>query len=190
MTKLWDIVKTVGSGIIREAVPGGGLIVQAVNAFLPDEQKLPDTATGADIGQAVATLPADQRSAVMQKEFDVDITQIKESNSTVRAMLEHDTANPHSTRPKIALGAFNLVAFVTLVIVSMWAYGILAGKADIISAVSEGWPFVLTTIGPFVTLLLAYFGVLRNEHKQKMNAAVGNSSGGIAGLISLLTKKG
>ena len=97
--KLWDIVKTVGGSVVRNAVPGGGLLVDVVNEFLPDDKKLPAEATGSDIASAVDSLPAEQRAQLMAREFDVDITQIQESNSTLRAMLDADTKTPHTTRP-------------------------------------------------------------------------------------------
>lgn len=188
--KILDIVKKVGLGIVREVVPGGGLLVDAVNELLPDDKKLPSNATGRQIGEAVASLPPDQRAAVIEKEFDVEITEIKESHSTVRAMLEHDAANPHSTRPAIARGAFQVVTAVTLIIVSVWAVGVLTDNAELVAAVMDGWPFVLSTVAPFVVLLQAYFGVLKQENRDKLQAASGSSPvGGIAGILSAIIKK-
>ena len=100
MTKLMDIIKTVGAGIIRETVPGGGLLLGAINAILPADKKLPDTATGQDIDYVIKGLPAESRAAILDKEFDVELTQIKESYSTLRVMLEQDAKNQHSTRPE------------------------------------------------------------------------------------------
>lgn len=188
--KIWDIIKTVGSGVIREVVPGGGLIVGAINEFLPNDKKLPTTATGTDIDNAIASLPPAERSALLEKELDVDITQIKESHGTVRAMLESDAANPHSTRPYIAKGAFLVIAFVILLASSAWSYGVFTGKKDTVSIVVDGWQFILAMIGPLVTLLWAYFGVLKTEHKNRLDAANGTSNpSGITGLISSMLKR-
>ncbi len=96
---IWGIIKSVGGAVVRNAVPGGGLIVDAVNALLPDDAKLPTDATGHDIKRAVEALPPEQRAAIEQKRFDVEIAQIRQENSTVRAMLEADTKTPHTTRP-------------------------------------------------------------------------------------------
>ena len=126
----------------------------------------------------------------MEKEFDVSITQIKESNSTVRAMLESDTKNPHTTRPYIAKGAFHVVAFVVIVTISVWAYGVFIRDDDLVKTVMGGWQFVLAVIGPLVTLLWAYFGVLKQEHKNKLDAANGSSTpAGIAGILSSIIKR-
>ena len=190
MTKLFDILKTVGAGIIREVVPGGGLIVEAVNAFLPADKKLPAEATGPEVNAAVASLPGPERAAVMGKEFDVDLTRIKEGNETLRAMLEHDAENPHSTRPAIARGAFRVVAFVCILVVSVWAVAVLTGKDSTVEAVTDGWPFVAAVIAPLVTLLWAYFGVLKQEHKNKLNAAGGTSpAGSVVGILASLLKR-
>lgn len=189
--KLWDIVKTVGGQVIKNTVPGGGLIVDALNAILPGDKKLPSDATGDQINEAVQSLPPEQRAALLDKEFDVELTQIKESNSTLRTMLESDAKNQHSTRPYIAKGAFQVVGFVTLLTSSIWGYAIATGKAEIVKATVSGWPFILSVIGPLVTLLLAYFGVLKKEQKDRLDAASGSTSpAGLVGVISGLFKKG
>jgi hypothetical protein len=186
---IWDIVKTVGSGVLA-TMPGGPLVLGAVNALLPDDQKLPETATGQQIGDAVATLPPEARAELLNKEFEVDITQIKESHSTVRVMLESDAKNPHSTRPYIAKHSFHVIAFAVVVAVSIWGYGVWTKDSTLVKAVVDGWPFILAVIGPFVILLRAYFGVLKNEHKNRLDAAGGKSTpSGIAGIISALTTR-
>ena len=188
--KLWDVVKTVGTGLISATVPGAGLLIGAVNEFLPEDKKLPPTATGKEMQAAIDTLPAEQRTALYSKEFDVEMTQIKEANSTVRTMLESDAKNPHTTRPMIARGAFYVVAFSNIIAIALWAYGIAAGDTGMVKAVTDGWPFVVAVIGPLVTLLWAYFGVLKQEHRDRLNAAGGNSAtGGIANLISAVMKR-
>ena len=111
--KLWDVIRSVGSAALQVALPGtGSLIVGAVNELLPNDKKLTANATGDDISSAISSLPPAQQATILSKEFDVSITQIKESNSTVRAMLESDANNPHTTRPYIAKGAFHIIAFV------------------------------------------------------------------------------
>lgn len=188
--KLWDIVRSVGSGIIRNVVPGGGMIIDVVNELLPDDKKLAKDATGADIDTAVASLPPAEKARIMEKEFDVEITQIKESNETVRAMLESDAKTPHTTRPYIAKGSFLVVAFASIMTISIWAYGVIIQDKEIVKAIMEGWQFVLAVIGPLVTLLWAYFGVLKTEHKNKLNAASGlTEPSGLGGLISKLMDK-
>lgn len=189
--KLWDIVRNVGTGIIRNVVPGGGMIIDVVNELLPDDKKLGQNATGADIDLAIASMPPDIRARILEKEFDVDITRIQESNATLRVMLESDTKNPQTTRPYIAKQAFHVIAFAIIVTVSMWAYAVLTDNQVMVETVSSGWPFILSVIGPFVTLLWAYFGILRQEHKARLAAADNKPAApaGITGLISALVNR-
>jgi len=189
--KLWDILKTVGSVALQVALPGAGsAIVAAVNAFLPDDSKLPAAATGNEINDAIAKLPPEQQAAVLEKQFDVSITEIRESNSTIRAMLESDAKNPQTTRPYIAKGSFLVVAFVSILSMSMWSYGVLSGNASLVSVVMGGWQFILALIAPLVTLLWAYFGVLKKEHKDRLDAANGNTTlSGISGILTSILNR-
>jgi len=189
MPKLIDIIKSVGAGIIREVVPGGGLLLGAVNAILPPDKRLPDTATGQDIDYIIKGLPGDQRAAILNKEFDVELAQIKEGNATLRVMLEQDAKNPHSTRPKIALGAFRVVAFSCITVISVWSYGVLTGDSALIKAVMDGWAFILAAIAPLTVLLQSYFGVLKAEQRNRLDAANGSTTSGIVGLISSFIKR-
>jgi hypothetical protein len=190
VSSLWDIVKTVGTGIISTAVPGGPLIVAAINAVLPEDQKLPDNVSGAQAQDAISRIPAADRAALMDKEFEVELTDIKESHSTLRTMLESDAANPQSTRPYIAKHAFHIIALTSVVIMIAWGYAVFTGNTEMVKQVQDGALFVVALNGTLATLLLAYFGTLRKEHKQKMDAASGNASPtGIAGLISTILRK-
>lgn len=188
--KLWNIVKKVGAGIIREVVPGGGLLVSAVNEFLPEGKKLNNSATGDDLDTAVDSLPPAQRAKLLEKEFDVDITQIKESNETVRTMLQADATMQHTTRPRIALGAFRVVAFTVITTVAVWAVGVVSSDDELVTAVMNGWPFVVGVIGPLVSLLWAYFGILKTEQRDRLNVVSGTSTpSGFAGILSRILQK-
>ncbi len=187
---LLDIAKTVGAAAFSLAVPGGAAILATVNQLLPEGSKLPETATGHDVKSAVSTLPPEQQASLLEKQFDVDIAQIKESNDTLRVMLQSDAANPHSTRPKIAWGSFWLVALVTSVVVSLWAYGVGIQNDLLVKTVMDGWPFVASLVAPFVLLLRSYFGVLKQEQHNRLNAASGNSTQqGIGGIISSIINR-
>ena len=186
---LLSIAKKVGSSIIKNVIPGAGIILDAVNEFLPDNKKLPSDTTGEQLLSAVDSLPPEQRASLLEKEFDVDLTQIKESNSTLRTMLEYDSKNPHSTRPYIAKGAFHVVAFVIITVITVWACGVLRNNGGIVGTVMDGWQFILAVIGPLITLLWAYFGILKQEHKNKLSAVTGTPIGKVASLIKSFTKR-
>lgn len=189
--KLWDIIKTVGTGIISEVVPGGSLILGAVNAMLPDDKKLPETATGAEMSTAIGKLPPDQQAEVLNKQYDVTIEEIRQSHDTLRTMLESEAVSPHTTRPYIAKGSFLVVAFAIIVAVSIWAYGVIESDDGIVKTVVDGWPFILAVTGPLIVILHSYFGVLKKESKDRLDAANGSAApSGLAGLVSSLFKKG
>ena len=183
MSSLWDIVKTIGAGVISATVPGGALIVGAINEMLPDDKKLPPNATGHDVEKVVDTLSPAQKVEIWTKEFEVELTEIRESHSTVRAMLESDAANQHSTRPYIARGAFHVIALSIIICVSLWSYAVAIGATTMIKLIMEGWPFILSVTGPFIALLWAYFGILRKEQAQRFNSLSGKPPGGVADLI-------
>lgn len=183
--KLLDILGKVGGAVVKAVVPGGGLIVDVVNEFLPDDKKLAADATGSDMQAAVDSLPPDQRAQLLGREFDVQI----EQHHSLQAMLQAEQASTHTTRPRIALGAFHLVAFVSIVAISLWAYAIGAGDEEMVTAVTDGWPFVAAVVGPFVTLLWAYFGVLKQEQRNRLNAANGSTGGALSSIISQIIKR-
>lgn len=188
--KLLDIISKVGGDIIKKVVPGGGLIIDAVNQYLPSEQKLGTDAKGTDLQIALQRMTVQQQTQLMNREFDVEITQIKEENATLREFLKTEAASPHTTRPKIASRAFWVVAIVTLMIAAAWLYAVLVKDQGLVKAIMDGWPFVVSIVAPFVVWLNQYFGVLARESKNKLNATLGQASEtGIAGLIKSTLKK-
>ena len=105
-------------------------------------------------------------------------------------MLKSDADNPHSTRPYIATQSFHVIAFVCVGVIILWGYGVFVENTAIVNAVTDSWVMVTALIGPLVTVLLAYFGHLKTEHKNKMDAANGSTApSGIAGLITSFIKK-
>ena len=188
--KLWDIVKQVGSAALQIALPGtGSLIVGAINKMLPDNKQLPETATGADAEAALSHIPAGQRAALMDKQFEVTIEQMRQIGESNRAMLAAEAVSTHTTRPYIAKGSFQVVAATTLITISAWAYGVLSDDDVLVKAVTDGWPFVLAVTAPLVALLRAYFGILKHEQRDKLNASRGvppqpGLMGIVAGLLN------
>lgn len=185
--KLLKILKTVGSGIIKTMIPGSG-IIDTVNALLPDSKKLSESATGNDVEKAIAGLSPEARAQVLSKQFDVDITNIEQSNETLRAMLEHDAANPQSTRPKIAYQAFQVIAVTVIVTVSMWAYAVVTENTEMVETIMDGWPFIVGVTSVLSTVLLRYFGSLDKEHQNKAKLAGADIQTGLSGLIGMFKK--
>ncbi len=183
MAGFWDIVTTVGGRIIEEVVPFGlgGVLIGAINKELPDDKQLPANATGKQIAQAANSLTPEQQTRLKAQEFEIDLTTIKETNETLRTMLEADAACTHTTRPFIAKWSFIFTAvfsgIVGLTAVGVWAYAVTTKQVALVEAVMAGWPFIaavlLAVTGTFTMLLKAYFGLLTKESEQKVGAATG-----------------
>ena len=176
--KLLDIIKSVGEVAVRTAVPNGGLIIDLVNSFLPEDKKLSDDATGQQLNKVVDQLPPEQ----LAKEFDVTIKKL----DTLQTMLNADTK--YTTRPKIAYQSFLVVAFSIMMAISAWGYAVFSGDVKIITNIENSWLLLLSLIGPLVTVLHAYFGVLTEEKKDRFNAAQGHKVEPIKGLFAKLFK--
>lgn len=188
---LWSIVKDIGSAALQVALPGTGtLIVETINAVLPDDKQLPAHATGADVQDALVHVPSEQRAALMDKQFDVTIEQLRQAGESNRAMLAAESTSEHTTRPYIAKGSFQVVAATTLIAISAWAHGIVTGDNAMIEKVVDGWPFILAATAPLVALLRAYFGILKSEQADKLNVSQGSpAASGLLGLVSSLIKR-
>lgn len=185
MSNLWDIIKTVGGAVVSSVVPGGAAIVSVVNAMLPDDEKLPTNATGDDVRSAIKGLPPEKQAEIKLKEFEVDITQIKQSNETLRTMLEADARSTHTTRPRAIVVIYRTLSVAMIAVISLWCYAVYSNDSEMVKTIMNGWPFVVGILGPFTTCLLAYFGVLKNEHKTRMDAVGGNAKpSGLVGAIS------
>lgn len=189
--KLFDIIAKVGKSAIKAVMPGSvGAVLDAVNSLLPKDKQLGDSATGDDISAAIESLPPDQRAGILSKELDVELTEIKESYSTARAMLEAERLSTHTTRPEIALGAFRLVAAITLMIVSGWLVAVVKGDAVMAETIQGGAVWVGVLLVPFIAWIDRYFGKLTREHKTRVDAVTGNSTpGGVLGILSNIIKR-
>ena len=146
--QIGQILKDAGESIVRNAIPGGGLILDLVESF---------TGKPVDRNVKACDLLKDLPPDLLLKELDME-------HETTRAMLNA----PQITRPKIALGCFYIYAFTAIMIIGMWAYGVINHKPDLVRAVHEGWQFILVIIGLPVTLLTRYFGIIRTEHDSRL----------------------
>jgi hypothetical protein len=187
--KLESIIKKVGGAALASMPPYGPLALAAINAILPENQKLPDSATGTQVSDSISSLPPEQRQIVLSQELKLEETKVKESGDTVRVMLTHDAKNPQSTRPYIAKHSFHVVALTVLVGISALLYAAVTEKYWIIKSLNDSWTFVAVLIGPLVYVLKAYFGAIQTEQKQRFNAANGHSiESGLSSLVNAIKK--
>jgi len=177
-----SILKKVGGSLLKNAFPPlSGVAFDLINDALPDEKKLPENATGNDATVAIGALPPDQRASLMEKKLDVEIEEIKSHTETTKALAEVDKTG-HSTRPAIAKGMSQLIAFGVIVTLSPLAYAIIAGKSDMVFSISKTWPLVATIIGIPAGIVNSYFGKRTKEKAQKYGAVTNTPP--VAGLIS------
>ena len=187
MPKLIDVVKKVGSAVVTEMIPAGGLIIDAVNEFLPNGQKLPATATGKQVDAAIKALPEVDRAEIMAKEIDLKVERTRQSYDTVRSMLNAEMNSPHSTRPFIVKGCFWVLAISTALAIGSFSYAVIVRDYWVIKTLGENWMFLVALLSPFVTVILAYFGILRQEQRNRLDAANGYQIG--ATLMNVIGKK-
>jgi len=182
--KLKSVIDTLAT-VAGIANPAIGAAIKAVNVFLPEDKKLPETATGADVASAIATLPPDIQMQLYSKEIDLEITESNNHAAIVKAMAEADGPG-NTTRPYIALMmAWCIVAQVVAVFLAivMAAFDDTAG----ILALKDNWEFILVTLATPAALLRSYFGQ-RTEEKLGRYSVLGGGAvperkGLLAGLI-------
>ena len=185
--KLFDAIKGPLLTAASSVIPGGPLILGAVNSMLPDDKKLPETATGSDIRNAVNQLTPDQRSSLMEKELEVEITEIKSWEKIQESLSKADAAGA-STRPYIALMMAWCIVIVAMIFSSVLAYSIAVDHYDTVETLNESWPLMLTVLGTPTALLRAYFGMRTKEKTARYSAASGQPFGAVANMVGALRK--
>lgn len=177
-----DIGKTVASAAPLLGGALGGPLGAAAGSLISSFFGVDDTPEAVD-----EAIRKDPNAIIKLKQIESD--NFKERGETLRAMLESDAKNQHTTRPKIAYQAFQIVGAVALICISIWAYAVISMNVDMVQMVMNGWPFVAAIIAPLTGLLYAYFGILRKERNDGIKAAGGNFSAGIIGsVINRITK--
>jgi len=185
--KLFETLKGPLLTAASTLIPGGPLILGAVNAMLPEDRKLPVTATGHDMRNAVAALSSEQRSSLMEKELDVEIAEITSWADIQQAHAVADAAGS-STRPFIALMMAWCIVTVVAIFIVVWADAVIGGKAELLKTLNDSWPMILAVVGTPTALLRAYFGMRTSEKKARYSAAAGQPVGALASLIGMIKK--
>lgn len=166
---LLKILGKVGGSILADVVPGGNAIINVVNEFLDDEDKLPEKATGADIQGAISKLPPNFQAEVLNKEFDVEITEIQEHTKVIAALADVDKTG-NSTRPAIAMMMAKIVSFSVITLIAVLSIAIINANVETIKAIGDNWPLVIAILGTPTALLRSYFGMRTKEKQQKYQA--------------------
>jgi hypothetical protein len=173
-----------GLSVAAPFIPGGGAIVAAINAFLPDSDKLADAATGGEILAKYQGLSSDQRLQLESKQIDFEIAESNNWAKNVKSLADAD-ASGSSTRPQIAMLMAYIVVFsvVALIVAIFWAA--VTKDSVMINSLSASWELILVALGTPSALLRAYFA-MRTKEKQTRYAAAANQP--IADVVGGITK--
>ena len=185
---LGTILKKAGSAVISSVVPGGGLIVDLINEFLPDEKRLPKTATGLDAQNAVDSLPPEARMQLMAKELDVEIAEVNAWASVQQSLAEADSAGS-SSRPQIANRMSWLVVLQVSSLTFAIMFGAVTGDDRVLIALSNSWEMLTASMGIPSMVLLQYFGKRTKEKIERYNLAMGQQAPTLGTAIKALVGK-
>lgn len=170
-------------GVASTLIPGGPIILGAINAMLPEDNKLPPTATGADMHQAVNNLSPDAKASLMEKELDVEIAEIEGWVNIQESMSKADIAG-NSTRPFIALMMAWALVIELAAIIFVWGMAVWSKDNATLTILSNSWGMLAVLIGIPMELLRYYFGKRTKEKQSRYSAMSGQDvGGGLAGII-------
>jgi len=171
---LGKILTTVGSSLLKNVIPGVGIVFDAVNAFLPEDKKLNANTTGNQAIEAINSLPPDQQAVVLSKQFDMEIVKEQEFTKVIAALGDVDKTG-NSTRPEIAKMMATVTCFAITVAISVWAVAVIGNKVATLGQLKDSWPLLVAILGTPTALLRAYFA-MRSKEKKARYEMTGNSS--------------
>jgi len=186
--KIKDIIRGA-AGVVAYANPALGAAVAAINAFLPESDKIPMNANGEQVENVLGTLPSNQQLQLLEKEIDLEIRKAETWADIQKTHSETDAAGA-STRPFIALlMAFTVCASILPISFAL-AWAILGNDYETIKIIDAAvWP-LLALIGTPIVLLRAHFGMRTEEKKARYAASVGEPvNTGFAGMIMRSLKR-
>lgn len=157
-----SILKTVGMGLLS-ASPFGAAAIPVINALLPDNKKLPASATGNDAKEIIASLPPTEQVKIDLAEINLLVEEERGRTERYVAMASSDG---QETRAKIVVKAMNTLIGLSVVFVLATVYVYVTEGAA--AAFSVNMAIVYGTItATFAYVVRAYFGDLRNETKSR-----------------------
>jgi len=184
------ILLGVGEAVVSAVVPGGPQIIKLVNSLLPDENKLPETATGNQVQAAIQSLTSEQQASVLLKELDVEAEEIRGNVSLVQSMNEADGPG-NSTRPKIADRMAWAICGGVWVFILAIAWAIVTKDSATITALNPAWMLMALVLGVPSAVVLRYFNARTDEKKARYAVMAGQEApaAGLANIIKAFTGK-
>lgn len=166
--KLKEILKMAGGAALSSVPPYGPLALSLINAVLPDDKKLTESSTAQNAESALNEIPEANRNSLLE-------TTVKAEHNTLQAMLLAESNSQQTTRPRIALGCFQIYSACTLIFTVIIAYAVGQSEQPL-NELQNLWPLAMGLYAPFPAVLYAYFGMLKKEHENRLNAANGRST--------------
>lgn len=167
--------------------PALGAVIGIVNGFLPDDKRLPASATGIDVNTQLLSLPEGVREDILSKEIDLEMKAIDSWTEIQKAHAQSD-ATGSSTRPGIAMMMAWAVVLTVVPLSWCMCWAVVDGNSDVIKSIAENYLLVLALIGTPTSLLAAYFGMRTKEKKARYSAAAGQPVNPIGLLTQFLNK--
>ncbi len=168
-----------GLNLAANAITGGGkkakeFIEEKTGVSLND----PDKLTANDVAK-IRRIENDPEISIELKQLSLEY--LKEDNrheeaiennwSEIVTTLSNADSNSSSTRPKIAVGMAQVVAFAIIIFVSALAYAVCNNAIDTIKSISQAWPLLLAILATPTALLRSYFGMRTKEKQARYNMA-------------------
>ncbi len=185
---LGSVLRKAGSAVISSVVPGGGLIVDIINEFLPSDKKLPATATGADAQAAIDGLTPELRLQLMTRELAVEIAETNAWSSVQNSLAMAD-ATGNTTRPVIANRMSWLVVLQVCSLMFAVLYGAITKDNTVLDTLSNSWEMITASMGIPTAVLLQYFGKRTKEKIERYNLAMNNSKATLGDAIKTMFQK-
>lgn len=169
--KVFDSLKPFAS-VAASLVPGGSAAVALVNALLPEDKKLPPTATGGQVMSAVESMPPAQQASLMEKKIDLEIAKEEGWTERYNTMCQSDG---QSTRPKIAYLMAWMLAIPYVLIGLAMGWAIYSKQVEL----TNMWPTLLAYLSIPLGILNKYFGELRKEQQNRLGTPSKNPLGAL-----------
>lgn len=174
---------TIGTGLLS-STPLGLAALPIINAFLPDDKKLPVDATGDQAQAAVKSLPPIEQSKIELAEINLEVEQERGRTERYKAMCESDG---QETRAKTVNKAMNALITLSLIFVCAISYVYIQEGAKVAFSYELAAVYGVVT-STFAYVVRAYFGDLRAETKSR-HATIDDKPRAES-LISALLKRG
>ena len=174
-------------GVVADTNPVVGGALALVNSFLPDDKKLPDKATGADIQNEYDKLPADIRAKVDER-AEVELAHIQASTDKLGYMVSVESKSANS-RPFIATLMAWAVFLEVMSLMAIILVAVVNKDAATLKSLSDMWVIIAFLITVPAGVVTTYFGKRTSEKKARYAAATGQPIAGIFSTIAGLMKR-